>query len=190
MAKFVKGKDGKFEGSIGDGKSQVPTAAPLAPGLRSWEIPGAEEFARAYESTYQTYLRMTQPHPEDRNPGTHPDFGGHNWGVAYSPEWNDWSINHGYYGSFDTHDNGDVYVDGSDTPLPATTTRWTADAKTQEFANLIWEHRDQITEGLVSQGYSPNRSVRIAVKIDSTAGTLGAYPYDYADEFKPFTIAL
>lgn len=28
MAKYVKGKDGKFAGSIGDGKTKVPTAAP------------------------------------------------------------------------------------------------------------------------------------------------------------------
>jgi hypothetical protein len=32
MAKYVKDKHGKFAGSIGDGKTQVPTAAPRIPG--------------------------------------------------------------------------------------------------------------------------------------------------------------
>jgi hypothetical protein len=31
MSKYIKSKDGKFAGSIGDGKDSVPTAAPSAP---------------------------------------------------------------------------------------------------------------------------------------------------------------
>lgn len=34
MAKYIKGKDGKFKGSIGDGKTRVPTAAQTPAGLR------------------------------------------------------------------------------------------------------------------------------------------------------------
>lgn len=33
MAKYVKGKDGKFKGSIGDGKTRIPTAAQQPVGL-------------------------------------------------------------------------------------------------------------------------------------------------------------
>jgi hypothetical protein len=38
VPKYVKGKDGKFVGSIGDGKSQVPTAATSKAQLRVEEI--------------------------------------------------------------------------------------------------------------------------------------------------------
>jgi len=33
MTKYIKGKDGKFKGSISDGKHSTPTSAPPAPGI-------------------------------------------------------------------------------------------------------------------------------------------------------------
>jgi hypothetical protein len=39
MTKYIKGKDGKFAGSIGDGKIKAPTSAPSAPGGHLYSTP-------------------------------------------------------------------------------------------------------------------------------------------------------
>jgi hypothetical protein len=41
MTKYVRGKDGKFAGSIGDGKTNLPTAAPATPFPARYKEPAA-----------------------------------------------------------------------------------------------------------------------------------------------------
>ena len=45
MARYIKGKDGKFQGSIGDGKTKVPTSPRFGP----------------YHPDYKTNMEMPQP---------------------------------------------------------------------------------------------------------------------------------
>lgn len=47
MAKYIKGKDGKFAGSIGDGKTVTPSAAPTIPGRPDGGYPdGTPEYGQ------------------------------------------------------------------------------------------------------------------------------------------------
>jgi len=64
MTKYIKGKDGKFKGSIGSGKTSTPTSAPIRPGA---VIDTADLFA-AFEKSNGAPVRLADvarnPEPE------------------------------------------------------------------------------------------------------------------------------
>lgn len=80
MAKPIKGKDGKFQGSIGDGKNRVPTPAPhRASNVDSASFPtdgpAYDEQFRLMKATTESHSRTedgviwTQSHAEARGDG-------------------------------------------------------------------------------------------------------------------------
>jgi len=119
--------------------------------------------------------------------GVHPIYGGLNWGVKYQENWNDYMVNHAYYGTSDERD-GKVYIDGSETPLAEKEVRWTSDQKTSWDAETVWQHREYITKALRDIGYSPTRGVRIAADVKNTY--IEVSNYDRPNAFQPFRIPL
>lgn len=63
MAKYIKGKDGKFKGSIGDGKTRIPTAAQHPVGLTKSlvDLDNAREanFSRGLAAIHLDYNPIT-----------------------------------------------------------------------------------------------------------------------------------
>lgn len=64
MTKYIQGKDGKFDGSIGDGKNDIPTASSV-PALE--KIPAAEEViadtSAVIDQLHQQFLAASNPEP-------------------------------------------------------------------------------------------------------------------------------
>lgn len=57
MAKAIKGSDGKFRGSIGDGKSRTPTSAPAVPAQASASVAPTD---RPLARTAQMHALLTE----------------------------------------------------------------------------------------------------------------------------------
>lgn len=69
MAKPIKGKDGKFQGSVGDGIAKVPTAAPTASSKATTQTGTATQStsrAASYAETYRNFHRLTGQKAEQR----------------------------------------------------------------------------------------------------------------------------
>ena len=56
MTKYVKGKDGKFAGSVGDGKTKVPTPAPAAPSKKD-DVPEVPDHIAAQAEALRQHAR-------------------------------------------------------------------------------------------------------------------------------------
>lgn len=117
--------------------------------------------------------------------GAHPQYGGLNWGVRYSEHWDDFSVNHAYYGTLDERD-GAIYVDGSAVPLHGSEVRWTCDQRTRKAAEIVWQHREFITHELRSRGFAGMRGVRVRAVVSSNE--ILVEPYDRASDFSSFVI--
>jgi len=117
----------------------------------------------------------------DRVPGAHATYGGYNWGVTYSDSWNDWQVNHGYFGSSSV-EGQDIYIDGSKVPLADTDVIWTADTKTGADAAVLWQYRDEINAALIEKGYGGTKKVRIRAKITDDEIALSEYDFSRWDD--------
>lgn len=63
MTKYIKGKDGKFQGSIGDGKDNTPRIAPKPKGGTFYSSPGVEgdPFAEVRDKTRPIIKEIADP---------------------------------------------------------------------------------------------------------------------------------
>jgi len=162
------------------GAKNIPTTALPTPVPTSADTSTAPAYDKLYDAIPKRYT--------DRgDSGRHPVYGGLNWGVHYSEYWQDYQVNHGYYGSSD-HVNGQDFIDNE--PVPADVVRWTCDQKNETTAVLVWQHRDLITQKLHELGFSVRKGVRVSVKPDPETRTMTVAPYDYPKDFVPFTIPL
>jgi hypothetical protein len=60
MTKYIKSRDGKFAGSIGDGKHTVPTSAPVLTGSPTGAAAAADGYRPIMESAYERFKRSQQ----------------------------------------------------------------------------------------------------------------------------------
>jgi hypothetical protein len=179
-SKPIRGKDGKFAGSIGHGKTLIPTPSPY-----SLNIPLDPQPAPSVN--LDTALEAFQRLRTQR--GAHPVYGGYNWGVEQDT-WGDFSINHGYYGSVTIDEaSGHAFIDNSNVIIPDTEVRWACDVPDSALAATVWNNRDFITAGLRARGFSVANGVRIRIA-DNDDKTLQVSPFDYPDQFEPFTFTV
>lgn len=194
VAKSLRDSKGRWAGSIGSGARNIPTARSGADRARAQrealerlrEVGGVIDPVET-DSVYDLFRSKTGPtlHDDRGDSRSHPVYGGRNWGVSYSDHWDDYTVNHGYYGAIDRRDDG-TFIDYSDVPLADHETRWACDQKTKEAAITMWQHREFVTAGLHAQGLTPRGSVRVRGEISDDAITVS--PYDRATDFEPFTI--
>lgn len=197
MTKPIKGKDGKFQGSEGTGASRPPrpprSGAERARAQRE-ALDGLRRAGLVVDPDYDAQMERLRkktgapaPQVQTESPESrsHPVYGGRNWGVSYSDHWDDYTVNHGYYGAIDRRDDG-TFIDYSDVPLADHETRWTCDQKDKNAAITVWQHREFITAALRERGFTPRDQVRIRVEVGERDFTVS--PYDRASDFDPFTL--
>lgn len=189
----IRGRDGKFAGSEGTGKTNPPRA-PRTGAQRAHDQRKALDNLRAaggvVDPGYDQMLaavraRVAAPDTDRGDTGRHPVYGGLNWGVRYQEFWNDYQVNHGYYGAIDSTEEG-VYIDYSDVPLADNEVRWTSDQADESDAVTVWQYRARITQALRDRDFSARRSVRIRAEVEQDA--IRVSPYDRASDFEPFVI--
>lgn len=83
MGKYVKGKDGKFAGSIGDGKTSIPTPSNTPRGPRATTPPAAE----ANPSTNYNDMLTSLHTWETADPAHTANRPTHGFATNDSPEW-------------------------------------------------------------------------------------------------------
>jgi len=158
--------------------------------------------------TYHTYqeaftaaeaaaaANIDQPAPEATAPqwredycdnGVHPVYGGANWGVRYQDHWDDYQVNHGYYGMTEDRD-GHTFIDGSRTPLADNEVRWASDQRNRWDAEIVWQHRELVTAALRGAGYGASERDGVRVRVDVHDEHLEMHNYDHPDRFTPIRI--
>lgn len=182
MAEYIQGKDGKFAGSIGDGKTRTPQEQ-LRPSSAYENNPFVKGEVSSIITSWEYWLRSLKPSDDPGTSGVHPVYGGETWGIHQ--ENGVIYVNHGYDG--EVHDRK-VYVDGSDIPLAPTEQRWMCFTDDLETAQAVWRYRARINASIIETGPIFNRSSML--KATLRKDHILIEPYSDGQKFTSFLVTL
>ena len=155
MTKYIKGKDGKFAGSIGDGKSKTPTTAPAAISVPVSDDDPAET-AEIVDTMYEQYRNARKEAVWEINEDDAVSF----WHCGRP----------GYWEYNEDTDDDEVYCSKCQTMLVQDSTVVPANAEETAFPFTVGEeyttHKSHIT-GTIEE-IVPNRtgSFRLRLNVD------------------------
>lgn len=162
-----------------------------------WEVEVIDHDGSTYTADFHganisagTLADQAYADQDEHFPGTHPDFPGNYWGVKFSSHWQVFDVNNGYMNSrerlfprrrvFGEDEAGNEVVQPDDFVVWCTSAGHTA-----EEADTIWARRDDISAGLLQQGFGGN-AIRVRLTVNDDTIVVG--PYDWPDDFTAFTI--
>jgi hypothetical protein len=182
MAEYLQGRDGRFAGSIGDGKHKTPQA-PGRPASAYEDNPIIKAELSTVLTTWEYWLRSLKPSDDPGTSGVHPIYGGETWGIHQ--EHGATFVNHGF--DAEVRDRK-YYVDGSDIPLAPTEQRWLCYTDDLETAQTVWRYRARVNASIIETGPIFNTAATIEARMHN--GNLLISPRTDGKKFTSFLITL